>query len=185
MRMLLRRTPSPAFVIALVALMVGLSGSAVASVAGVPWNSVGTAQLKGDAVVSSRVKNRSLMAVDFKRGQLPRGARGLPGPAGPAGPVGPAGPAGPPGMSQLQQVLVNSATDSSSPKTASARCPSGKKAVGGGALPVNFSVPGAPIAIRASFPDADGAGWTATAFETGGFRGSWAIRVYATCAVVS
>jgi hypothetical protein len=34
------------------------------------------------------VKNRSLLAVDFKRGQLPRGARGAVGPAGSQGPPG-------------------------------------------------------------------------------------------------
>jgi hypothetical protein len=68
-----------------------------------PRNSVGTAQLKRSAVVSSKVKDRSLRAVDFARGQLPAGrpgpagltgATGAPGPAGPAGATGPAGPTG-------------------------------------------------------------------------------------------
>ena len=45
-------------------------------------NTVGTKQLKRNAVISSKIKNRSLLAVDFKAGQLPRGAQGAPGPPG-------------------------------------------------------------------------------------------------------
>ena len=68
-----------------VALLVALGGTSYAAVL-LPANSVGTAQLKSDAVVSSKVKDGSLLAIDFKSGQLPSG------PAGPAGSAGPAGP---------------------------------------------------------------------------------------------
>jgi hypothetical protein len=64
----------------------------------VPRNSVGPAQIRSGAVTrpkirnnavnSSKVANRSLLAVDFAAGQIP---------AGPAGPAGAAGAAGPPG----------------------------------------------------------------------------------------
>lgn len=75
-------------VIACIALMLALTGTGVAAYQQlVPRNSVGTAQ----------VKNNSLLRVDFKAGQLPRGARGPAGPAGAAGAAGPAGPAGPAG----------------------------------------------------------------------------------------
>lgn len=47
-----------------------------------PPSSVGTAQLKTGAVTGEKVKDRSLLARDFKPGQLPRGAQGPPGPAG-------------------------------------------------------------------------------------------------------
>jgi hypothetical protein len=57
----------------------------------VPRNSVGTAQLKRNAVTSAKVRNHSLLAADFKRGQIPSGATG---PAGPQGPTGPAGAKG-------------------------------------------------------------------------------------------
>jgi hypothetical protein len=65
-----------------------------------PKNSVGTAQLKKNAVNSSKVKNRSLRAVDFASGQLPKGATGatgLQGPAGAAGIEGATGATGPEG----------------------------------------------------------------------------------------
>jgi hypothetical protein len=38
--------------------------------------SVGTSQLKKNAVTSAKVKNHSLLAVDFKKGQLSSGPQG-------------------------------------------------------------------------------------------------------------
>lgn len=74
----------------LIAIFIALGGTAYAAT--LPRNSVGTAQLKENAVVTKKVKDRSLLARDFKRGQLPRGVQGETGPAGPAGPAtGPAG----------------------------------------------------------------------------------------------
>ena len=105
MRVLRKRRPSASIVIASLALLAALSGTSVASIANVPLFSVGTPQLKGNAVISSKVKNRSLLAVDFKKGQLPRGPRG------PAGPSGPAGPAGVAAAGYVAQVVSqNSAT---------------------------------------------------------------------------
>ena len=57
--------PSPAMVIACLALVVALSGTSYANILNVPVNSVGTVNLKANAVISSKVKNRSLLAVDF------------------------------------------------------------------------------------------------------------------------
>lgn len=89
------RRPSPALVVACIALLVALTGTGVAAVSQlVPRSSVGTAQLKNDAVVSAKVKNGSLRRADFKSGQIPAGATGPAGPAGAAGAAGPAGPAG-------------------------------------------------------------------------------------------
>ena len=86
---------SPAMVVATVALFFALAGTGIATISVVvPARSVGTTQLKDGAVVSSKVRNRSLRRVDFARGQLLRGARG---PIGFSGPVGPQGAAGPPG----------------------------------------------------------------------------------------
>ena len=92
MRTLLRRRPSPAMVVACIALLVALSGTGIAAVAALPNNSVGTAQLKGNsvtngklaanAVTGPKVKNGSLQKADFAAGQLPAGKTG---PAGPAG----------------------------------------------------------------------------------------------------
>ena len=82
MRRLLRFRPSPAMVVASVALLVALAGTSVAAVNALPLGSVGTLQLKNNAVVSAKVKNHSLLKTDFQAGQLP---------ARPARPSGPAG----------------------------------------------------------------------------------------------
>jgi len=109
------------FALSLSALVVALLGAtpvghAVTELV-VPRNSVGTAQLKNNAVVGAKVKDGSLLARDFASGQLP---------AGPAGPAGPPGPAGLPG---LQLVGGESGFDASQNKSATARCPAGKKAI--------------------------------------------------------
>lgn len=106
------RKPSPALVVASVSLFVALSGVSYA-VANLPRNSVGTAQLKPNAVTSPKVRDGSLKQNDFAPGQLPVGAQGLAGPPGPRGetgatgnegaqgaqgPQGPAGASGPVGV---------------------------------------------------------------------------------------
>jgi hypothetical protein len=70
-----RFAPSPAFVVACVALLVALAGTGYAALK-LPKNSVTTVQ----------VKDYSLLSRDFKRGQLRAGPQGPAGPAGPAGP---------------------------------------------------------------------------------------------------
>ena len=92
------RRPSPAMVVACLALAVALGGTGIAAVNALPRNSVGTAQLQNNAVTSAKVLNGSLVPADFKRGQLPAGPPGAPGPAGPQGVKGDTGPAGAPGL---------------------------------------------------------------------------------------
>jgi hypothetical protein len=100
-------------VVASIGLLIALGGTSIAAITNVPLLSVGTPQLKGNAVNSSKVKNRSLLAVDFRQGQLPRGPRGLMGPAGPPGPAGapgaagPSGPSGPAGTITRLTAVVN------------------------------------------------------------------------------
>ncbi len=86
-----RLRPSPAMVVACIALTFAMTGAGYAAGMLGP-NTVGTKQLKKNAVISSKVKNRSLLAVDFKAGQLPRGAQGPQGPQGAQGPPGPSNP---------------------------------------------------------------------------------------------
>lgn len=78
-------------VVATIALFCALGGGAYAATQ-LPKNSVGTKQLKKDAVNSNKVKDGSLLGKDFKAGQLPAGKDGAPGPAGPRGETGPRGP---------------------------------------------------------------------------------------------
>jgi hypothetical protein len=67
---------SPAMVVACLALLVSLTGTSVAAVSQLANGSVGTLQLKNNAVTSKKVKNRSLLRADFRAGQIPAGARG-------------------------------------------------------------------------------------------------------------
>jgi hypothetical protein len=69
---------------ATIAVFLALGGGAYAALK-LPKNSVGSKQLKKNAVRSAKVKNRSLLAKDFKPGEVPPGARGLQGARGPRG----------------------------------------------------------------------------------------------------
>lgn len=94
-----RRRLSYANLAATLALFVALGGTSYAALT-LPKNSVGSAQIRAGAVTSRKVKDHSLLARDFKRGQFvgSTGRRGPVGAVGPVGPVGPAGPAGPTGQ---------------------------------------------------------------------------------------
>jgi hypothetical protein len=94
----LRPRLSFANVVSCLALFVALGGSAYAAIH-LRKNSVGTKQLKKNAVTTqkvrknaingAKVKNHSLLAKDFKTGQLPAGPRGQVGSPGATGPRGP------------------------------------------------------------------------------------------------
>jgi len=68
------RRPSPALVVACLSLAVSLSGWGYAATV-LPKNSVGTPQLKKNAVTSLKVKNRSLLAA-VSWASFPRDSRG-------------------------------------------------------------------------------------------------------------
>jgi hypothetical protein len=79
-------------VVALIALGVALGGTTYA-VTALPRKSVGRRQLQNNAVVSSKVKNHSLLTKDLKVG-LPSGPTGAAGPEGVTGPAGVTGSQG-------------------------------------------------------------------------------------------
>jgi hypothetical protein len=66
------RRPSAAMVVACIALTVALAPASYATVSQLmPADSVGTAQLKMDAVTSNKVRDFSLRKWDFKKSDLP------------------------------------------------------------------------------------------------------------------
>jgi hypothetical protein len=144
------RRPSPAMIIACLALAISLGGTGIAAVTAVlPKNSVGTAQLKNNAVTSAKVANGSLRRSDFAAGTLtltpgPQGAPGAQGPPGPAGPQGQKGDKGDKGDSgAIGDVTVHTATvtvPASAPagdgtygtRSVQANCDSNEKGLSGG-----------------------------------------------------
>ena len=131
--------PSPAMIVACMALVVALGGVSYAAVV-LPANSVGTTQVKKsaitgakigkNAVTGAKVKNGTLMAGDFMAGQLPAGPQGPKGDMGIQGAPGLPGPAGVSGWQRVlsQPVAVGPGLINGSTAT----CPAGKKVLGGG-----------------------------------------------------
>lgn len=95
------RTPSPAMVVALLALFVATTGTAVAGVmitgANVKNESLTGLDVRNGSITTLEIRNGTLRPVDFAGNKLPAGPKGEQGPAGPQGPQGPQGPAGPAG----------------------------------------------------------------------------------------
>jgi hypothetical protein len=89
-------------VISTIALFLALSGGVAWAASSLPASSVGTSQLKYGAVTAAKVRRGSLLAKDFKGGQLPAGATGPVGPQGPAGARGTQGETGERGPRGLQ-----------------------------------------------------------------------------------
>lgn len=156
--------PSPAMVVACIALIVALGGTSYAAIK-LPANSVGTKQLKKNAVTGAKVKNGSLAAGDFKASSLPRG---------PQGPQGPQGVQGPPGTTPVPKINVRSSAEATGSVTAN--CQSGEVALGGGA----FSQDGF---LWDTSPDPDTGtptGWFAQAALSGG--GAAKVQAFVVCA---
>ena len=112
--------PSPSMVVAAAALAVALGGTGYAA-SRLPSNSVGSQQIKSNAITGRHVQDGSLSKWDFAAGQLPAGA------------AGPAGPAGRDGIGDI--VLLDSGdlfVASGSWVTGTLTCPSGYYVVGTG-----------------------------------------------------
>jgi hypothetical protein len=166
-----RLRPSPSMAVAFAALMVALGGTSYA-IAQLPANSVGTKQLKKNAVNAAKVKDRSLLAKDFKSGQLPRGAQG------PRGAAGPAGPAGPPGPSGATNVTVRAGSPGVGSSTAS--CQGAERAVGGGGF-----TPELDGFLWDSSPNVESGtptGWIAQATLADGLATEAEVTAYVICA---
>ena len=173
-------TPSPALVVASLALLLALAGSAYAAVA-LPRDSVGAAQLRTGAVTSVDVRNGSLQAFDLSSAAR----RELSGRIGPMGLQGPKGDPGPAGATGIEVVRAGSAFSSSPERHVTVDCPPGKRLLGGGAGAWGRAMISTPneIALTASHPfDEDT--WLAAAHEVVATDTEWYLLVNAICAVV-
>jgi len=166
-------------VVAMAALTVALGGTSYAVVA-LPKSSVGTEQLRNNAVTSAKIKTGTVTATDLQRALRtaiaasgPTGRPGAAGPAGPAGPAGAAGPggaAGPAGGFDLSKIVNRVGAEIAVPAgsvdaEAVAACQPGEKAISGGF--VIDSDPGAGFAW-ASAVSLDGTAWMVDVDDTGG-----------------
>lgn len=150
-------------------------GHALASA--LPRNSVGPPQLKRNAVGPQKIApnairtghvlDGSLLAADFKAGQIPSGPKGDPGP---------------PGVSERQVVFAQSTQSSSTTREVMGACPAGKVILGGGASVGGVDVSG--LAITESRPLTD-TQWRARARENAALGTSWVVNVWVVCAKVS
>jgi hypothetical protein len=100
-----RLRPTPAFVLAFIALCLALGGSAVAA-----RSLISGSQIKNGSITSDDIKDGSLLAKDFKKHQLtagPKGDTGAPGFPGAAGRDGTDGKDGKDGKDGTTPALVD------------------------------------------------------------------------------
>jgi hypothetical protein len=159
------------------ALVVAVLGQApIASAvrdAVLPKNSVGSAQLKQNAVTGAKVANGSLMRADFRPGQLP------------VGPKGDKGDRGDPGLIGFEVAQASTSFDSAPEKRISVECPAGKRLVGGGGGAWGRAMAWTPghVALLVSQPVSDTL-WYVAARELQPSDEEWYLQVRAYCAQI-
>jgi collagen triple helix repeat protein len=186
-RQAMRKSFSPAMIVALVALFVALSGTAVAA---------------SGLVTGEQIKNHSIGVIDLSTSAVKQlrghdgesGIMGQPGPIGATGPAGPAGAAGKNGLNgsngasgsnganggfDPNKVIYVKGPDTTVPAdskayTLSAVCPAGTKAIAGGGAPL-LSIQGGSV------PFSDGTGWALVVLNDTGvpMTGSFAFAICA------
>jgi hypothetical protein len=177
------RRPSPALIVASLALLIALTGTSYAAVT-LAQNSVGTVQLRAGAVTSPKVKDGSLRTVDIAPATR-RALKGAVGPQGSAGPKGDKGDPGPPGMNGFESVGASSPFNSSPERTLSVSCPAGKRIVGGGGGAWGRAMISTPagVALLASHAVDDNT-WVVAAREVNPTETEWFLRATIYCAAV-
>ena len=149
--------------LALVLALVGLTaGTAVGA------RMITGKQIRNSSITGKDVKDLSLTNKDFKgRVAGPRGPRGFRGADG--------GP-GPPSPANLERVEAHTDYPTAAVGQATAHCPAGKRATGGGG-----KTDGAAVAITASYPSDDMTAWIVNAMRVAG-SAPWRVTAYALCA---
>lgn len=130
----IRKRLTYANVMSTIAVFLLLGGATAFAATHLPKNSVGPKQIRKNAVNSAKVKNHSLRAVDFKKGQLPQGPQGPQGEKGDTGPQGPKGEPGP-----LLETLPSGMTERGTYASAGTRESGGSKFSPG--TEISFPIP--------------------------------------------
>jgi hypothetical protein len=171
-----RAVPSPSIVVAIIALVASLGGTAVAQTV-LPRNSVGSRQIRTGAVTSSEIKDRTIRLRDISRTTRTQ-LRGQRGPAGPAGPPGGAGTGTGAGALNLVVATAPGTVPREGATAATATCPAGRRVTGGGARVDT----GTDVSVRESYPSANNTAWTARVGNDD-TAGTASYTVFAVCAV--
>jgi hypothetical protein len=92
---------SPAMIVAMLALFIALTGTAVATTSAL----ITGKQIKNSSITGADIKNKSIAVADLaSKARGARGARGTAGPPGPAGAQGPQGAQGAQGIQGIQGI---------------------------------------------------------------------------------
>ncbi|MGK2877144.1 MAG: hypothetical protein ACSLFF_00985 [Solirubrobacterales bacterium] len=167
-------TPSPSMVVAMIALVVALSGSAYAAV------TINGKNIKKGTVASKQIKNGTIIKADLSKKLSV---------------TGPQGPQGVPGAAAATNVVTHSFVEAGVGNTFYAdrdvQCAAGERLVGGGASWVDAgggnelsaTISSSAPSTGSGNPAADGSvptGWTAAGRNEAGANRDF--RVYAVCA---
>jgi hypothetical protein len=169
---------------------VALAGTAYATIPGGDGTIHGCYAKSGGTL---RVIDASVTNCKAGETALDWSQQGVPGPQGPTGPKGDPGATGPqgtqgerglPGVSGYEQITVDEQTDPdvSIFTSATATCPIGKVAVGGGGEILNPTQAGTSVVLDASRPIGSRT-WMAEAHGLGSIK--WTLRVTVICATAA
>ena len=174
-RFTVRKLLSPSTVIALIALFVALSGTAVAAT-----GLITSAQMKNDTIQGKDVKDRSLTPTDFTGSVAgPQGAAGQPGAQGVKGDQGIQGIQGLKGFDEISRPTATLVTNASSFNGLTVTCPDTyPRVIGGG---VDTTVNEDFGVLEESYPSGTG-GWSVRMHNLGGSL-PLTSTVYAICVV--
>lgn len=135
------KRPSPAMLVALIALAVALGGTATAArnliiAKDIAPGAITARHLAPGAVTTAKIAPSAVTTQKLAAGARSVQVASLPGPQGAPGPAGPAGPQGPAGGLDPAKVSTVEGPDvflaSGDIGTAIALCPAGQRATGGG-----------------------------------------------------
>jgi hypothetical protein len=165
MRSLLRRRPSPAMIVALVALVVGGTSTAVAATVitssrDIKDGVILSRDIHRNTINGDRIQDGSLGTVDFGAGtrEALRGPRGSRGERGPAGPRGRRGATGSTVLSVLDYNTARISLGPGATQSADVSCTQGLEPIGGG-----FRDASGKLYFRASAPKRSIHGWSVRA----------------------